>query len=153
VYERTTDAADGDTWGTGMANFDESFVEGKSFNNTFSPALDTKARYLYLYQSVNDRGLDPGKRGPKQAAIAPALGKELNVQDVAMTSVRLLVDPRYITSWGYFRNAGFTLLVPDRTHTGQTIREAGLANEDKMIRLAASSNPSIEQDLPFKVFK
>ena len=51
------------------------------------------------------------------------------------------------------QGACFTLRVPDRTHTGQTIREAGLANEDKLISLAASSNPSILEDLPVKEYK
>jgi hypothetical protein len=150
VYERT--GTEGDPWGTGMANLEGNFVEGKSFNNTFSPALDTKARFLYLYQVVNDRGLDLGKPDRNKKAIAPALGQELNVEDVASATVRLLVDPRFITSWGHFRNAGFTLRVPDRVLTGQTVQEAGLAKEENLIRMAVSANPSIEVALPYRAF-
>src|SRR4051812_6163634 len=40
VFERT--GAEGDVWGTGMANFDARFKEGRSYQNNFSPALDTK---------------------------------------------------------------------------------------------------------------
>jgi len=54
VLELTT--AEGDAWGTGIRNFNDSFVEGRDNDDRSSPNLDTKARYLYLYQVVNDRG-------------------------------------------------------------------------------------------------
>lgn len=38
-----------DKFGTGLAGFDTEFVRGRN-----SPQLDTSARYLYLYQVVND---------------------------------------------------------------------------------------------------
>jgi hypothetical protein len=46
-----------------MANFDEAFAPRKSLAEKFSPGLDTKARYRYLYQVVNDCGMDPGHKG------------------------------------------------------------------------------------------
>jgi hypothetical protein len=39
---------------------------------------------------------------------------------VASAVVRLLVDPRWITSWGHFSNAGFTLHLTDHCLTGLT---------------------------------
>src|SRR5262249_17300052 len=51
VYERT--GTEGDLWGTGIKDFDKTFVEGRSFKNEFSPGLDTQAKYLYLYMVVN----------------------------------------------------------------------------------------------------
>ena len=46
VYDRTSGVA-GDTFGTGVAGFDGLFAAGST-----SPALDTSASYLYLYQTV-----------------------------------------------------------------------------------------------------
>lgn len=70
----------GDTWGVGIRNFDSFFVSGR--NNDIEK-LDVEARYLYLYQVVNDRE-----------------GTRTAVKDV---TVRLIVDPRLVTSWGHFR--------------------------------------------------
>jgi hypothetical protein len=52
VFERGGTA--GDRFGTGLADFDSRFVPGAN-----SPAFDTTARYLYLYQSVNDGNGSP----------------------------------------------------------------------------------------------
>src|SRR5262249_37304023 len=82
----------GDAWGTGIRDFDTWFVAGLDSPNR---TLDTSARYLYLYQIVNDSKRDGV------------------VQDM---TIRLLVDPASITSWGHFaekkdkvlRGVGFT---------------------------------------------
>jgi hypothetical protein len=75
----------GDSWGTGHDDFNAAFVPGRDAEGYSSGALDRRAQYLYLYQIVNDgqHGV-PIKRG----------------------AVRLLVDPRNITSWGFFRGLG-----------------------------------------------
>src|SRR5205085_5391366 len=103
---------------------------------------DTKAKYLYLYQVVNDRGLDPLEGGVKPAAFFV----ENPPQPVVSTSVRLMVDPRYITSWGYFEHASFASLVADRSLTAP----AGFNADAKKSRIAFSSNPSILDELPYK---
>ena len=46
----------GDAFGTGMAGFDDRFRVGK---DSPDKKFDTAARSLYLYQIVNDRGMDP----------------------------------------------------------------------------------------------
>src|SRR5262249_22222815 len=131
VFERT--GAEGDTWGTGIEDFDIKFVEGRSHKDTFSPVLDTKARYLYLYQVVNDRGLYQW-----DGATFAALRDQVRNEDVGSTWIRLLVDPRYITSWGHFQ-AGFTFRVPDRMRTGEAVAAAD-GGPGETVRLAASSN-------------
>ncbi len=73
-----------DTFGTGIADFDNFFVAGK---NSQRDRLDTGARYLYLYQVVNDSG--------REAA-------------VKSVSIRLIIDPRHISSWGYFAEKQYT---------------------------------------------
>src|SRR5262245_15383102 len=78
--------AKNDTWGTGIENFDTIFTRGKEIEGGTSPTLDKTARYLYLYQTVNDRGTEGV---------------------ITSTSVRLLVDPKAITSWGYLPSMGF----------------------------------------------
>jgi len=70
----------GDTFGLGVENADRMFVPSRTSDRG---KLDTEARYLYLYQVVNDSRRDDAAR------------------DVA---VRLIVDPRYITSVGHFRD-------------------------------------------------
>src|ERR1043165_1724659 len=108
----------GDTFGTGLKDFDQRFSEGRSALDTSSPIYDRKAKYLYLYQVVNDRSLgprhrhySPAKKGDIKFAIDDNIKKEeLNLphaKDIATFTLRLLVDPRYITSWGHFRDAGF----------------------------------------------
>src|SRR5438067_9720021 len=89
------DAAD--NWGTGLGDFDGRFVPGRNFDGGVSPRLDTRAKYIYLYQMVNDRGLNP-----ISAENFAAMGK-IRAQDLASFGLKLLVDPRYITSWGHFQ--------------------------------------------------
>lgn len=135
----------GDTWGTGMGDFDSRFIPGRNFDGGVSPRLDTKAKYLYLYQLVNDRGLDP------REGVAFAAYDKVRAQDVASFGLKLLVDPRAITSWGYFQGAGFTALAPDRNQINQVRLAADGA--EATIRLAVSSNPSILGELPQKQYR
>ena len=79
VLERAP-GKEGDPWGTGVEDFIKAFRPGVEFNGAFSGGLDTSAKYLYLYQTVNDRGPDSG--------------------NVKTSTVRLLLDPQHITSWG-----------------------------------------------------
>jgi hypothetical protein len=140
VLERTGD--EGDTWGTGIADFDRRFVEGKNFKGSFSTTLSTQSRYLYLYMVVNDRGLDP-------APIRPAADIEFPTVPVAASALKLLVDPRHITSWGHFRGLGLTVKVEDRNAKDE-VRGAAEGKPAEPIRLAVSSNPSVLSKLPEK---
>src|SRR5205809_562685 len=90
VLERAQ-GKEGDPWGTGVEDFIKAFRPGVEFNGAFSGGLDTSAKYLYLYQTVNDRG-----------TLVP----------IQSTSVELLVDLKLneITSWGYFASVGFGIL-------------------------------------------
>lgn len=94
VLERAQ-GKEGDPWGTGVEDFLKAFRPGVEFNGAFSGALDTSAKYLYLYQTVNDRG-----------TLVP----------IQSTSVELLVDLKLneITSWGYFASVGFATLDGER---------------------------------------
>ncbi len=71
-----------DPWNTGLKNLTETFVPGKGAGPAVvSRGLDTEARYLYVYQIVND--------SKRQAQVREA-------------NFRLLVEPEFITSWGHF---------------------------------------------------
>jgi len=74
----------GDTWGTGMAGFDAFFVKDSIGFSTSGP-LDTAARFLYLFQTVNDG---------------------VNSLEIGLNSVQ--VDPTAVTSFGVFFGLGFT---------------------------------------------
>src|SRR5438874_1197907 len=45
----------GDSWTSGVPKFNSRFKPGIDFAGASSPELDTGAKYLYLYQVVNDR--------------------------------------------------------------------------------------------------
>lgn len=79
----------GDTWGTRFDHLDLQFENGGD-----SPRLDTGARYLYLYQVTNN-------------------GQQTSFNTAA---VGIVVPPSRITSWGWFRDAGFA----DYKKTGET---------------------------------
>jgi hypothetical protein len=84
VYFRVFDLKDGDPgdpWATGIKNLTGSFVPGSASLGRGSDKLDRAARYLYLYQVINDSG-------------RPA--------QIKSTAIRLLAPPYLITSWGYF---------------------------------------------------
>jgi hypothetical protein len=83
VYFMVIDRVDGtadDPWGLG-ADLNRGWQPGREADGArASTKLDNKARYLYLYQIINDSG------EPSQ---------------IKMATIRLLVDPEYITSWGW----------------------------------------------------
>ena len=158
---------DGDTFGTGLPDFDRRFNYGRSSVSGYdSPAFKKDAKYLYLYQVVNDRTLDPRDRLSDENRIKAPIGGEdkalpkgkvddkvqmkmvadasTNVpatEDIASFALQLRVDPRYISSWGYFNEAGFASKVVDKNVAGARQMEAG--GEDKKIRLAVSHMPAI----------
>jgi hypothetical protein len=143
VYERQDSSGlVADTFGTGVANFDELFREGHSTSGNYSPALDTTAKYLYLYQVVNDRGLDPPREGIVFAAF-----NDPKTEDVITSTVKLLVDPQDITSWGHFKGLGFSAKVPEKTLKGGVVQAADGVN-DRILQVAFSSFPSILAALP-----
>jgi hypothetical protein len=133
-----------DTWGTGMSEFDGRFVPGRNFDGGASPRLDTRARYIYLFQVVNDPGLDPQE-------IRPAAYDNIRAQEISTFALKLLVDPRYLTSWGYFQGTAFTAMAPNR-NLSNAVKQAADGEEEK-IRLAVSSNPSILAELPNKAHR
>jgi uncharacterized membrane protein YgcG len=84
VYFKVFELGDGDPadpWRTGFKNLEDFFVAGKAMRGRGSEKLDTTARYLYVYQVINDSGRDG---------------------QVKSAAVRLLVEPHLITSWGHF---------------------------------------------------
>ncbi|MCS7045014.1 MAG: PEP-CTERM sorting domain-containing protein [Gemmataceae bacterium] len=137
----------GDSWGIGP-NFDSHFVEGENIRRGVSPHLDTEAEYLYLYQVVNDRAVHdpklnrPTKTGEIGVALRPANENRKLTEDIASFSLRLVIDPRQITSWGYFTDAGFSL----RTFDKNLQKAQGL-------RVVASSSPLISATLPDKDYR
>ncbi|MBI3407708.1 MAG: hypothetical protein HY040_05050 [Planctomycetes bacterium] len=124
-----------------LGHFADLFVEGRNFENTISPQFDRKAKYLYVYQIVNDRGLDPVKDG-----VVPAAKGDINSADVASFLLRLNVDPRYITSWGHFKNVGFAGNVTERKQSGDIVEAAD--GKAVVLPMAFSSNPSVLSMLP-----
>jgi hypothetical protein len=142
VFERTGYGADGDVFGTGRAGIDDLFKEGRSTSGAFSPAFDASARFLYLYQVVNDRGLDPLKD-----KVIPAKERNLRTEDIITSTVKLLVHPRDITSWGHFENVAFTSKVADRDLKGDIVLAGG--NKERILQMAFSSNPAILDSLPY----
>ena len=84
IYFMVLDRGDGhgnDTWGTKIKDFDLTYQAGLDGALKPSPGLDKKARYLYLYQVINDRG---------------------SPSPIDTVTIRLIIDPALITSWGYF---------------------------------------------------
>jgi hypothetical protein len=156
VLERV--GTEGDTWGFGSEGFDASFVEGRNFEGAHSPVLDTRARFIYLYQIVNDRGIrpqpedKPGKA--KEAAFIKTVAdvrKDLATYneptEVASFTLKLQVDPRYITSWGYFQGTGLInpgAVVPDRLLTETPPANPG----EQKVALAISGFNSLVEPLP-----
>ena len=84
LYFMVLDRGEGlgnDTWGTKIKDFDQTFQAGLDGSLKPSPGIDKKARYLYLYQVINDRG---------------------SPSPISDVTIRLIIDPALITSWGYF---------------------------------------------------
>jgi uncharacterized protein (TIGR03382 family) len=142
VYERPdVGLVAGDTFGTGIANIDDAFREGRGGAGNFSPGFDTTARYLYVYQLVNDRGLDPPK-----GEIVFAAFNDPSTEPIITTTVKLLVEPQDITSWGHFKNMGFSAKVPDRSLKGNIIMVAD--GQPALTDIAFSSFPAVLAALP-----
>lgn len=141
VFRNTGD----DTFAKEVGEYFSLFVEGRSFENTFSPEFDRKAKYLYVYQIVNDRGLLPLKD-----SVLPAVDGDLLTANISSFALRLIVDPRYITSWGHFRELSFAGNFEDRKVSKDGI--VGAAEDTRILPMALSSNPSVERMLPQKRF-
>jgi len=136
VLENT--GAAGDAWGTGIGAFDSRFVAGRGLRNT-SPRLDTNARYLYIYQVVNDRGFDPLQDWSKRNV----------TQEIASAYINLNIDPRWITSWGHFDNSSFA----DQVNTaGIRFASSGPAADNK-IMMAVSAMPEILTSKTTRLFE
>jgi hypothetical protein len=146
VYFAVYKGQDADAFGNELADLTDVFVPGRSFENSVSPQFDRKAKYLYLYQIVNDRGLNPPKEG-----IVPAADFNINTAHIADFALRLLVDPRYITSWGHFQNMSFAGNVTDKKVGKGGV--AAAADEDVILPMAFSSNPAVIGKLPHKRFQ
>ncbi len=142
---KNTGLVEGDTFGTGMASFDAKFEAGRSFQDSMSPRYDKNAKYLYLYQIVNDRNLDPrinqvkgakGDGGIKVPLFDPNVKVDAKTappvtEDIASFALKLITDPRYITSWGHFRDSSFAATVVD------------VDGGDKIIHIAFSYLPAV----------
>jgi hypothetical protein len=149
VYKRVSKS--GDTWGVGMADFDNSFEPGANVNGQSSPPLDTNAEYIYLYQVVNDRGvhdrqfMQVQKNAIATAALNPEEKARIDGQltrEIASFSLKLMVDPRSLTSWGSFSNASFSINVGTEENAMAPADAAA-----KAVRMATSAHPSIEAQL------
>jgi hypothetical protein len=86
----TTGAEEDDLWVRIGKGLTEAFVPGKDSEGVASPAFDSSARYLYLYQTVNDLP---------------------QAQSAMRSSSVLLIDPMLVTSWGHFTGHGFAIPV------------------------------------------
>jgi len=98
---------DPDVWSTAVEGFQKSFQAGVDFSGAASPDLDTTAKYLYLYQVVNDR-----------KTLTP----------IESTSIKLDVEGKDITSWGYFAGIGFATLKPGGGAAKSEIRPVAATN-------------------------
>ncbi|MCI0641265.1 MAG: hypothetical protein L0Y72_00960 [Gemmataceae bacterium] len=130
-----------------VAHIVSNFVEGRSMENTVSPELDRKGKYLYLYQIVNDRGLDPPKDG-----IRPAVEGDIETAEINHFALKLVVDPRYITSWGYFRNVTFSSNVQDKG-AGKGGVVGAAEGKPAILPMAFSSDPAVLSSLPNQRFR
>jgi hypothetical protein len=128
VLERT--GKDGAGWGVGLKDFEARFRAGIDFNGSPSPALDTSAKYLYLYEVVNDRRTPV----PIQSA-----------------SLKLHADAKEITSWGYFHGVG--LATPPAAAKAGPIRPVSVANVvgAETERLYRREAPAVAVPAPFRV--
>jgi hypothetical protein len=88
------------------AGMKKAFVPGKDNRGNSSPDFDATARYLYLYQTIND------------------MPQALN--GVSNSSV-YLIDPTLLTSWGHFEGHGFAIFTQDKTGK-QAIRSVSYGN-------------------------
>jgi hypothetical protein len=122
VYFKVLDNSEGvlgDVFGTGYKDFDEVFVPGReALGARNSPKLDGTARYLYLYQVVNDSGRD---------SVMSTVG------------VELIVPPEKITSWGHF-----AVRKPNLPARGLAFTyDAGEARGKRAVRLVSQEFPGV----------
>jgi hypothetical protein len=96
-----------DPWGTGLKEFAKTFRAGIDFGGDASPALDMSAKYLYLYQVVNDRH-------------TPV--------PIQSTGVKLIVELKDISSWGYFSGIGFATEKKEDAKAVTKIRPVSFSN-------------------------
>jgi hypothetical protein len=109
VLQRDAANAD-DPWGIGIKGLDlgKSFQAGVDSAGVPSPVLDSEAKYLYLYQVVNDRH---------------------TATPIRSAAVKLLVEPRDITSWGYFAGVGIaTVATGKQAEAASKIRPVSFSN-------------------------
>jgi hypothetical protein len=143
VFRRATTNTSGDTWGVGRNDMDGLFVPGESYRLSVSPTLDTTAEYLYLYQVVNDRAFHdlklPANQKAQIATVALEGERPSPVREVASFALFLRSDPRLITSWGFFDDAGFNISVPNVPLE----RPVALDEKFPSIRMSTSANLSI----------
>ena len=148
-------AKDGDTFGTGMKNFDKKFSGGNGFQ--FSPGFDSTAQYLYLYQIVNGRGLDgrnfleepiPQKdRLTEKDVIKDFQRVSPPTEGIVRWALTLAVRPRDISSWGYFGGTSFV---------AHEIKSLNLFAEDTKTETTIkpiSFLPSMLKETPNPVYK
>jgi len=142
VYENQN--RDTDPFGLTFPDLDTAFVAGKGF----SGKLNTQAKYLYVYEIVNDRGTNPISETTKDGIIfAKDAGKQtLKTEDVGSFNLRLPIDPSLISSWGYVRNASFAFTAENRDAAGKIATAS--TNAPESIRLAASANTATVAQLP-----
>ncbi len=98
VYFTVLDLAKKDDWGVELKELADRFKAGIDANGSPAPAFDAKAKYLYLYQTVNDRGTEV----PIQSTLV-RIPDDIKASD--------------LTSWGAFR--GITLKLAKPAETGK----------------------------------
>lgn len=139
VYQLPSDNVDAfDPYRTGLADLATHFVPGSGTGSKSPTSLvpsKNLPKYLYLYEVVNDRGLDQTSKD----GIRFASNTEVKARDIGSFILKLPVEPNAIHSWGYFKGAGFAINAIDRGGAGQE-RPASLPAKTHM---AVSANPSI----------
>lgn len=160
--------ANGDTYGTGMAGFDSRFDAGRSDTDAYAPTFDKKAKYLYTYMIVNDRFLNPHvvkeaagqKDGDKirnplfDPNVKDALTSTIQeIEPIQKFALKLLVDPRYITSWGHFIDSTYASNVVDTDVAGNPVKLVvddgkNKTEKERIIPMAFTYLPPIVNSLP-----
>lgn len=93
VIDTYEDTEENDAWRKMSRDMIRSFVPGKSSRGGSSPSFDSGARYVYLYQTVNDMP---------------------NAIDAVRHTSVFLFDPELLTSWGHFPGHGFSAMAADK---------------------------------------
>jgi hypothetical protein len=115
VYFMVLERKSGDRnnpWDASVKDLMTRFHRGVDSRGTSSPSLDTSAKYLYLYQVVNDRGTD---RDIRSASVKLLAGASSTTEDGRPREPderpfpETVPGPKAITSWGSFSGTGFAL--------------------------------------------